>query len=186
MKTVLILGATNPVTHQVANNLKQQGISVVIYNEDPKSIAKYQAVLTTHEITTVLCTYGPMDVDWYVESFYEALRLNHQSIDHFILLSVIGVNNEQEEPLQYEGVTDQREYLLQQQYAIKVVDEAEMPYTIIRQSRVVIGAPKPYQLYWEGQVMPVGTVTEGTVAAICTDAILHHHYVNESIGIMNN
>jgi uncharacterized protein YbjT (DUF2867 family) len=68
--------------------------------------------------------------------------------------------------LVYPEITDVKEYLNQQRYAAKLVDEAEFPYTILRPVTLSDEANRAPQIIKEGAAVPAGTVPRETVAQV--------------------
>ena len=183
MVKVMILGADQAVSQLVVADLKtNKAFDYVIYSGDLKATAELQQALAGVDVV-----YGNLtdpDVDQKIELIFDALRANHQTLSRFIFVTAAGVNGEliDQRPL----TAEQRELRWQQQYAIKIIDEAEIDYTIIRQSPLTSGQPLDVKVYPEGQPMPMGTVTAASVANVSVAAITTDQFVNESIGLIDH
>ncbi|WP_255552514.1 NAD(P)H-binding protein [Lactobacillus sp. Sy-1] len=189
MKTVLILGSQKPIARIAIEELSRHKDLRLIEIDDEQVDVTYEKLYLPFisEVNFVLSFLGPMDVDLAFEGLFDAIRSSQVKIEDFVMLSTAGIDNEVEGTMKYpDDVKDVDEYLKQQRYAIKVVDEAEIPYTILRPATLVYQAEGELQIYDEGQPMPAGIVSRETVAQVAVSAITSHQYVNQSIGLVQD
>ncbi|GAX01665.1 NAD(P)H-binding protein [Secundilactobacillus silagei] len=188
MTRCLILGIDQPVAQLVAQQLT--GLDVVGFSEvdktadfygDARKAATYMKAVKGVDV--IYSDFIGMDVDWKLEAVFAALRQQQQSV-RTVMRSVAGIDKEVTGPLTYPGITDVAEFLKQQRYGIKIVDEAEMPYTVLRP---IIDAQKgvtPVQLINEGQPVPVKSVSDAAFAQVVVDEIQNGTHINQSIAVV--
>ncbi|KRM69084.1 hypothetical protein FD06_GL000633 [Apilactobacillus ozensis DSM 23829 = JCM 17196] len=183
VEKILVLGKNNLIARKLIIMLERNNFDVVTIDEknlsDKNSYTKY---LSNVEI--IYSFLGPMDVDLYFEALFESINDCRINLRKFIMCSTAGVDKELENPIDYPKVKDVKEYLNEQRYAIKIVDEYEIPYTILRPVELVENTFGKTYLYEEGQLMPAGKVSTAAVAKVAYDALQHHKYNNASIGIV--
>ncbi|MTV81380.1 NAD(P)H-binding protein [Secundilactobacillus folii] len=188
MTRCLILGIDHPVAKLIAARLK--GIEVIGFSEDGNSAAQYQGdarKAATYEeavkdVDVIYSDFTGMDVDWKLEAVFEALRRQRQQV-RTVMRSVAGIDHELTGKWTYAGIDDSASFLKQQRYAIKIVDEAEMPYTVLR-PLISAKGDTAYQLVNEGQPVAVKPVTPETYAKVAAGEILDGTHVNQSIAIV--
>lgn len=199
MTTYLILGAT-PIGVAVARQLVNQPDTTVRYlhgatTQLPADLADQVADLTGDLHKAV--TYGPalqdrpvvfsaltgMDVDWAFEALFDTQYRQQLPLTRFIMLSTAGVDQEVTGDLEYPGITDVKEYLNQQRYAAKQVDEAEFPYTILRPVTLTDAPAATPKIIAEGQPVPAGTVSRETVARVAGELLLNGGHDYQSLAI---
>lgn len=100
-----------------------------------------------------------------------------------VMLSMVGTADDAtpEQVQRWYGKGAQ-EYLWAHQYAIKMIDELELPYTIIR-SLPLTAATGPAAITPEGQPVTGKGVGEEALAGVLKQALLTDRYRNQSIGI---
>lgn len=182
MTTYLIVGATT-LGQLVAQQLASQTdatVRVLCGPKDTVAPALAQQVTVLNGDLTQEATYGPalqdqpvvfsalsgMDVDLAFEALFDAQYHQRLTLMRFVMLSTAGVDQEVTGDLVYPGITDVKEYLNQQRYAAKLVDEAEFPYTILRPVTLSDEANRAPQIIKEGAAVPAGTVPRETVAQV--------------------
>ncbi|WP_143463831.1 NAD(P)-binding oxidoreductase [Levilactobacillus enshiensis] len=187
MKTYLILGAT-PLGQLVAQQLVEQQVGTVrVLHDAATSLpAKLAGAVTafsgdlTKETTYVdalqdapiiFSALEGMDVDLAFEALFDAQYHNQLKLTRFVMLSTAGVDHEVTGEMSYPGITDVKEYLNQQRYAAKLVDEAEFPYTILRPVTLTTDIAQTPQIIKEGEPVPSGTVSQATVAKVAVDLL---------------
>ncbi|MFC6289676.1 NAD(P)-binding oxidoreductase [Levilactobacillus angrenensis] len=182
MTTYLIVGA-NALGQSVAQQLATQADATVRLLSAPDvavdpALAQQVSVLTGD--LTKEATYGPalqdhpvvfsalsgMDVDLAFEALFDAQYHQRLTLTRFVMLSTAGVDQEVTGDLNYPGINDIKEYLNQQRYAAKLVDEAEFPYTILRPVTLSDDTQREPQIIKEGTAVPAGTVPRETVAQV--------------------
>lgn len=199
MTTYLILGAT-PIGVAVARQLVNQPDTTVRYlhgamTQLPADLADQVTDLTGDLHKAV--TYGPalqdrpvvfsaltgMDVDWAFEALFDTQYRQQLPLTRFVMLSTAGVDQEVTGDLEYPGITDVKEYLNQQRYAAKQVDEAEFPYTILRPVTLTDAPAATPKIIAEGQPVPAGTVSRETVARVAGELLLNGGHDYQSLAI---
>jgi len=184
LKTILILGAAQPVAKLVAAQLQgQDQYNLRLWSTgDPHKAAAYMDAVKNADI--IYSDFTGMDVDWNIEAVTEAMRQQENNSARFIFRSVSGIDGELTNSAQYTGIQDKEKFLDQQRYAIKMIDEAEIPYTILRVGNVIDGPKTDFTIYNEGNQIPFGNVSCETLATIVVDEISNAAHVNQSIGII--
>lgn len=199
MTTYLIIGA-NPVGQLVAQRLLAQaaGTIRVLHAADetlPTELAAQVTELTgdlTQEATytaalqdqpVVFSALTGMDVDLAFEALFDAQYHQQLTLTRFVMLSTAGVDHEVTGELTYPNITDVKEYLNQQRYAAKLVDEAEFPYTILRPVTMTATPASEAKILTEGAAVPAGTVSRETVATVATQLLTQGGYDYQSLAI---
>lgn len=100
-----------------------------------------------------------------------------------VMLSMVGTADDAtpEQVQRWYGKGAQ-EYLWAHQYAIKMIDELELPYTVIRSLPLTTTA-SPAVITSEGQAVTGKGVSEETLAGVIEQVLLTDRYRNQSIGI---
>lgn len=199
MTTYLIIGG-NAIGISVARQLLTQPDVTVRYLHDPNVALpedlSNDVVAFTGDLHKA-ATYGPvlqdrpvvfsaltgMDVDWAFEALFETQYRQQLPLTRFIMLSTAGVDQEVNGNLTYPGITDVKEYLNQQRYAAKQVDEAEFPYTILRPVTLTDGPATTPKIIAEGQPVPAGFVSRETVARVAVDLLQTGGHDYQSLAI---
>ncbi|MEJ6400039.1 NAD(P)H-binding protein [Nicoliella lavandulae] len=185
MKTVLVLGSQKPIARLAIQLLNQRDVRVVELDDEAVDLTYEKTYLPMiKDVNVIISFLGPLDVDLAFEGLFDAIRATNVQIEAFVILSTAGIDNEVVGKLHYQDVDNVREYFNQQRYAIKVVDEAEIPYTVLRPVTMVNQDSTPVTIYDEGQSMPAGTVSRETVAEIAVAAAVDGKYKNQSIGLV--
>lgn len=182
MTTYLIVGAS-ALGQSVAQQLATQTDATVRLLSAPDEVVAptlaQQVTVLTGDLTQE-ATYGPalqdqpiifsalsgMDVDLAFEALFDAQYHQRLTLTRFVMLSTAGVDQEVTGDLDYPGITDVKEYLNQQRYAAKLLDEAEFPYTILRPVTLSDDTKRDPQIIKEGAAVPAGTVPRETVAQV--------------------
>ena len=119
-----------------------------------------------------------------MEAIVEALDQVNPSLQQFVMLSTAGIDNELLGTVVYPGVENNKEYLNQQRYAAKLVDEYEIPYTILRPVRIVDDSVGKLEVIDEGENMDYGEVSADSVAKIAAQVVEYQQFVNQSVGLI--
>jgi len=199
MTTYLIIGA-NAVGQSVARQLVAQNMgtvrllhdkaetlpadladSVTEFTGDLTQETTYQEVL--QDQPTVFSALTGMDVDLAFEALFDAQYHQQLPLTRFVMLSTAGVDNEVTGDLDFTGIADVKEYLNQQRYAAKLVDEAEFPYTILRPVTLTTAPATAPQIIAEGAAVPAGHVSRETVATVATSILIKGGYDYQSLAI---
>ncbi|MBZ3777262.1 NAD(P)H-binding protein [Lentilactobacillus otakiensis] len=184
MKKLLIINQNSPVVPPLTDLLKQNSeIDVHAYSGDLESADEYAKVLP--ETDLLFIAVGPNDADLYLESLFEAVDEVQPPIADIVMLSYAGVDDELTGSVDYDGVKDQEEFIKQQRYAIKIVDESEIPYSIIRMGQLKDNQVADYELFNEGTKMPVSTVSPQAVAKLAYEMLIEQKLINHSVGIID-
>ncbi|MFC6254715.1 NAD(P)H-binding protein [Secundilactobacillus hailunensis] len=188
MTKCLILGSDQPVAQLVAKQLtgmEVAGFSEVDKNADFYGDARKAATYmeAVKGVDVIYSDFVGMDVDWKLEAVFTALRKQQQTV-RTVMRSVAGIDQEVDGPLTYSGITDVKEFLKQQRYGIKIVDEAEMPYTVLRPIINDETGSNQVQLINEGQPVPVKPVSAAAFAQVVVDEIQNGAHVNQSIAVI--
>ncbi|MCY9805939.1 NAD(P)H-binding protein [Lentilactobacillus senioris] len=182
MLKIMVLGAASPVSELVIEDLEMNAdIDYVFYNSDVVTPNELQMALK--DVNVIYCNLPAEDIDQNILTVFEVLRSQQQVLDRFILLTEVGVNGELNDQAQL--TAEQREIRWQQQYAIKIIDEEEINYTVIRQSPLTNPGSDKLTIYQEGTPMPQGTVSVTNVAKISLEALFTEKFVNQSIGLID-
>lgn len=186
MTNVLILDQHSAVADLVAQKLKKiPNIKVTrLTGIDFKRAKSYVPVLRHQNI--IASFLGPMGVDLDFEALFDAVSLVVPPIHQFLMMSHAGIDDEVTGPAIFPDVKNVPEYLNEQRYAVKVVDESEIPYTILRPVTITkqpaITEPRIIE---EGQSVNNGTVSYQNVAQIAVDVIVGRRYLNQSVAIID-
>lgn len=184
MKKLLIINQNSPVVLPLIGLLKSNNdIDVEVYSGDLESAEEYAKILPNTNLLFI--AVGPNDADLYLESLFEAIDEVQPPISDIVMLSYAGVDDELNGSVEYAGVKDKEEFMKQQRYAIKIVDESEIPYSIIRMSQLKDEPISDYRLFNEGNKMPVGTVSSRSVAKLAYDMLVEQKLINHSVGIID-
>lgn len=181
MKTILLIG-NNPAEKLVAKRLQDQFKLIEITSGDLTEEKAYADL--PKDLTKMVSFVGPMDADLAMESFFAAVRQQSIKLDQVVMISTAGIDNEVVGQLDYPGIADVTEYLREQRYAIKIIDEEEIPYTIFRPVNVInekLGTPFVIN---EGEKVPAGNVSHETIADFVVQAIQTSKYQNQSIALL--
>lgn len=188
MTKCLILGIDQPVAQLVAKqltNLTVVGFSEVDeaadFHGDARKAATFLDVIS--DVDVIYSDFTGMDVDWKLEAVFEALRQKRHRV-RTVMRSVAGIDEEVTDSLTYPGIIDVDEFLKQQRYGIKVVDEAEMPYTVLRPIIDDQNGASEVALVNEGQPVANKPVTTAAFAQVVADEIKRGTHVNQSIAVI--
>ncbi|USS88172.1 SDR family oxidoreductase [Fructilactobacillus hinvesii] len=179
-KAILVVGA-GPLTTQVEQQFNQAQLNVITKQTQLTDPTLPAAV--PDQLAAVVITAGPQDVDLVVDAIVTALQQQRVSVERWILVSAAGIDDEVEGQLEYPGVSDVAEYLREQRYAIKIIDETELSYTIIRPGTLVAQQQGVAQFFNEGQPVPAGVVSYETIANVIAAAVAGK-YQNQSIAVI--
>lgn len=186
MVNVLVLNQHSKIAHSVVRRLQKQTDFRVteLKDQDFKRSKTYVNALKRQNV--IASFLGPMDVDLDFEALYDAISLVMPPLRQFVMLSHAGIDDEIIGKAKFPGIKNVSEYLNEQRYAAKVVDESEIPYTILRPVTVT-SRPMTHDpmIVEEGHSVDNGTVSYQDVAQVATDVIAQHRYVNQSIAIID-
>ncbi|KRK48583.1 NAD(P)H-binding protein [Secundilactobacillus kimchicus] len=184
----LVLGIDDQVGQLVAKRLVDQ-VSLTVFSSktvtgqvgDPHKAATYVDLL--EDVDVVYSNFMGMDVDWKLEALFEAIRQTKANV-RTVVRSVVGVDDEATQPVSYPGITDPVTFLKQQRYAIKIVDEAELPYTVFRAAPVAVTATDDVLLINEGQPVNPAPITAEALAAVVAQELVEPQHVGQSLAVV--
>lgn len=199
MQKYLIIGA-NAIATSVAQRLMTMADATITVLHDPDEQldpqvaqgvtdladdltqnAAYETVLAGQPV--IFSALTGLDVDLAFEALFDVQYHQQAPLKRVVMLSTAGVDHEVQGTLTYPGITNVAEYLNQQRYAAKLVDEAEFPYTILRPVTLSDEPVQSAAIIPEGQPVPAGTVSRETVAQVAGDVILNGGYDYQSLAI---
>lgn len=125
-------------------------------------------------------------VDSDVFDLVAALDQHSINPQKIVMLAVAGINDEVEPTkLQQRFGAQYKDTVLAYQYAVKMIDELELPYTVIRAVKAV---PEPTTSVVSNEGQPVlGTrISRRKLSLLITETVLTDQYLNQSIGIADN
>lgn len=181
MKSIVLIG-NSQIEKLVAQRLQNHFNVTEITSGDLTKEDTYRNL--PKDLAMMISLAGPMDVDLVMESFFAAARQQQLQLEQVVMLSTAGIDNEVTGKLKYPNVSDVSEYLREQRYAIKIIDEEEIPYTIIRPVNVINEKTGTPVLINEGKKVPVGNVSRETIADFIVQAIQTNQYQNKSIALL--
>ncbi len=182
MKKVLIIGNFHQLGQKVYDKLSNQYEVNLLDGIDFEDVSAYADNL---EGVNVIYTFlGPHDVDLQISAVIQALDRVNPPLEQFIMLSTAGIDNELTEEVTYPDVDNNREYLNQQRYAVKLVDEYEIPYTILRPVKIIDDLSGELDIIDEGISMQYGHVSADSVANTAAKVVEYGQFINQSIGLI--
>lgn len=183
MEKVLIIGNFHQIGQKVKDMLSDQYDVTMLDDVDFENINMYADNLI--DVSIIYTFLEPLDVDLEIGSLIQALDIINPPLKQFIMLSTAGIDNElHDKAVNYEGVDNNQEYLNQQRYAVKLVDEYEIPYTILRPVRIVDELYGKLEIIDEGQAMNFGKVSADSIAKIAVKVVEYQQFINQSIGLI--
>ena len=126
-----------------------------------------------------LCHIG-MDEEF--ENIVDQIDGQNLKASKIVFLAMAGIDHEIKPTWLAENI-NQKELILEIQYVAKLIDETEIPYTIIRPTEVKSEAKSEVQIITEGQTITTKQVSEAGVVSLIKQAIANDQYINQSIGI---
>jgi uncharacterized protein YbjT (DUF2867 family) len=175
-------GSTVRIVHSAQEQLPADlADQVTEFTGDLTKEASYQEALKDQPI--IFSALTGMDVDLAFEALFDAQYHQRLQLTRFVMLSTAGVDQEVTGELDYPGITDVKEYLNQQRYAAKLVDEAEFPYTILRPITLTDDPATTPKIIKEGEAVPAGYVSRETVATVATQIVINGGYDYQSLAI---
>ncbi|GEL15263.1 NAD(P)-binding oxidoreductase [Pediococcus cellicola] len=199
MKRVLVMGVNSPIGRafwklcQQKLDSQYQFTFIETKEAVPEGFEKVQPINLTDaeslapiisENDVLVINVAGWDVDYILDAVMDAIEGHGIRLEKIVFCSVAGVNNE----FPSEKITavshDFGEFIKQQQYAGKLVDESEIPYTILRPSVIDQNTTTNYQLFDEGQSMQQAkAIRPVAVAQVIYQALSEKQFKNQSIGI---
>ena len=172
---ILAIGMDRPVSDVVAAELNT-------LTEVKVTIAEVQEAMGNYEVLYVDLLHLGMDEEF--ETVVDRLEEQQLQVNKIVFLATAGMDNEID-PTWIE-VQDVRELMLEVKYVAKLVDETELPYTIIRPVEVKSEVQNQgAKITPEGQPITTAVVSERAVTKLVKQAILTEEYQNQSVGISN-
>lgn len=120
-----------------------------------------------------------MDVEF--EPVVDRLEEGRIQVAKIVFLATAGMDNEIAPT--WIGESDVKELMLEVKYVAKLIDETELPYTILRPVEVHNELQNNVEIVPEGQSIKQATVSAKALKKVIEDAIFTDQYLNQSIGI---
>ncbi|MGL3994720.1 NAD(P)H-binding protein [Pediococcus acidilactici] len=172
---ILAIGMDRPVSDEVVAELNT-------LPEVKVTIAEVQEAMGNYDVLYVDLLHLGMDEEF--EAVVDRLEEQQLQVNKIVFLATAGMDNEID-PTWIE-VQDVKELMLEVKYVAKLVDETELPYTIIRPVEVKSEVQNQgAEITPEGQPIPTAVVSERAVIKLVKQAILTEEYQNQSVGISN-
>lgn len=182
MKKVLMIGNQFDLANRVSQELSNQYSVSILDNIDFNNEKNYLDSLVN---TNIICFWlNQFDADLAMEALIAALDQVNPPIEQFVVLSVAGIDDELTTDAVYENIDDVKEYLNQQRYAVKLVDEYELPYTVLRPVKIVDHTVGDLDVIDEGRPMPFGEVSTDSIAKTAAKVVKYQQFINQSIGLI--
>ncbi|MBM6585947.1 NAD(P)H-binding protein [Pediococcus acidilactici] len=172
---IVAIGMDRPVSDVVAAELND-------LPEVKVTVAKVQEAMGSYDVLYVDLLHLGMDEEF--ETVVDRLEEQQLQVNKIVFLATAGMDNEID-PTWIE-VQDVKELMLEVKYVAKLVDETELPYTIIRPVEAKSEVQNQgAETTPEGQPIPTAVVSERAVTKLVKQAILTEEYQNQSVGISN-
>lgn len=172
---ILAIGMDRPVSDVVVAELNT-------LPEVKVTIAEVQEAMGNYDVLYVDLLHLGMDEEF--ETVVDRLEEQQLQVNKIVFLATAGMDNEID-PTWIE-VQDVKELMLEVKYVAKLVDETELPYTIIRPVEVKSEVQNQgAEITPEEQPIPTAVVSERAVTKLVKQAILTEEYQNQSVGISN-
>ncbi|UQS84778.1 SDR family oxidoreductase [Apilactobacillus apisilvae] len=184
MKKILILGGQKPVAKKVMSLFKNNHDYELTHLDDVQFDNEGSYVDVVKDVNIIYSFLGPTDVDLAFEALFSALDEAKPPLKQFVMLSTAGIDNELVDDVTYENVDSKKEYLNEQRYAVKLVDEYEIPYTILRPVKMTDEQHGKLSVIDEGQKMNYGKVSFDNVADVAYNVVEKQEFINQSIGLI--
>ncbi|WP_251573837.1 saccharopine dehydrogenase related protein [Limosilactobacillus agrestimuris] len=174
------------------------GRVVLIDNRDDELVSKLikkmpDAVVSTNfkvqlQSGDILC-WLPKPNDYVDDEVQELADLIDQSVflpTKIVMLSIPGTADDAslEQVGKWYGKSA-RTMIMMHQYAVKMIDEFEIPYTIVRVPPLTV-ANTETKITAEGQAMDGGKVGIDQLVLLLQTVLKTNRYLNQSIGIVNS
>lgn len=184
MKKILVLGGNNPVAKQMITMFHDNASYDVNVLSDVNFDDEGSYIDEVKDVSIIYSFLGPMDVDLNFEALFSALDEVNPPLEQFIMLSTAGIDNELNEKVTYNNVDNAKEYLNEQRYAVKLVDEYEIPYTVLRPVEMTQQNNGKLKIIDEGKSMNYGKVSFDNVANVAYNVVVKKEFLNQSIGLI--
>ncbi|TPR39935.1 NAD(P)H-binding protein [Apilactobacillus micheneri] len=184
MKKILVLGGNNSVAKQMITMFHDNASYDVKVLSDIDFDNEGSYIDEVKDVNIIYSFLGPMDVDLNFEALFSALDEVNPPLEQFIMLSTAGIDNELNEKVTYNNVDNAKEYLNEQRYAVKLVDEYEIPYTVLRPVEMTQQNNGKLKIIDEGKSMDYGKVSFDNVANVAYNVVVKKEFLNQSIGLI--
>lgn len=176
---ILAIGTERVISKKVLEELKQKSdFSVII--STPKQVKNIAAI--NYDVMYVDMLHLGMDEEF--EEIIDQIEAGEIKANKIIFLATAGMDKEINP--NWIEVQDLKELLLEVKYVAKLVDETELPYTILRPVEVSDEVQNvALNIIPEGGKISVDRVSEANLRTVIIDAITTNNYINQSIGISN-
>ncbi|MCF6515410.1 NAD(P)H-binding protein [Lactobacillus sp. S2-2] len=139
-----------------------------------------------NKVDFLLFDLDEVDADLITEDVIDVVLKNHNKFDKIIYLTRLGIDLEYDDQSFSNQQIDYQEYLKQQRYAIKLIDELEQPYTIIRIPELKESLTRNPTIVSEGKEIKSANVSHETITDILVKVILTNDYDNQSIAVLDD
>lgn len=176
---ILAIGTERVISKKVLEELNQKpDFSVII--STPKQVKNIAAI--NYDVMYVDMLHLGMDEEF--EGIIDQIEAGEIKANKIIFLATAGMDKEINP--NWIEVQDLKELLLEVKYVAKLVDETELPYTILRPVEVSDEVQNvALNIIPEGEKISVDRVSEAKLRTVIIDAITTNNYINQSIGISN-
>lgn len=175
MKKLLIVGNNRFFTDDLAN------IKII---SDGKNMNFTKEILK--DIDVLMFDLDEIDADIFTEEVVDLIIKEHYKFDKIIYLTRLGIDLEYDDQKFFSQKISYQEYLKQQRYAIKLIDELEQPYTIIRIPEFKEKNGRNPIIIPEGKKITTASVSHETIKQILSEVILTNKYDNQSIAVLDD
>jgi len=175
MRVLIVSDQSTEVAKMVSKKINQTGNQSIIHQSFSTAAA---------ETLVWLPTIATVDED--VFNLVDAIDQHKITPTKIVMLAVAGINDEvNPEKLEQRFGHQFGDTILAYQYAVKMIDELELPYTIIRAAQVV--ADKTTSVISnEGQPVQGTKIGAAVLVDLIVSAALTDQYLNQSIGIADD
>ncbi|TPR26321.1 NAD(P)-dependent oxidoreductase [Apilactobacillus micheneri] len=184
MKKILILGGNNLAAKKMVTMFHDNASFNVKVLSDINFDDEGSYIDEVKDVNIIYSFLGPMDVDLNFEALFSALDEVNPPLEQFVMLSTAGIDNELNEKVTYNNVDNAKEYLNEQRYAVKLVDEYEVPYTVLRPVEMTQKNNGKLKIIDEGKSMDYGKVSFDNVANVAYNVVVKKEFINQSIGLI--
>jgi hypothetical protein len=174
---ILAIGTERVVSKKILEKLNQKPDFSVIISESTQA---EKIVDGSYDVMYVDLLHIGMDEEF--EVIVDQIENGTIKVNKIVFLATAGMDNEIDP--QWLEVQDLKELLLEVKYVAKLVDETELPYTILRPVEVQNEVQEDgFDIIAEGQQITDAKISEDALGQAVLEAIVTNNYINQSIGI---
>lgn len=175
MKKILVIGR---------NRFLNDDSSEIDLVETEQKIDAIKAQL--QDADQILFDLDEVDADLMTEAVIDIIVKQRYSFEKLVYLTRLGIDLEYSDQSFANSKIEYAEYLKQQRYAIKLIDELEQPYTVIRIPELkVTNNPQP-RIISEGQKIKQASVSHETIHEVLLKIMLTNQFDNQSIAVLDD